>query len=178
MNVTCKADIAIFDIGISKGVALEGKKVIIRLGILFTLMAFGRNNGIYVVILIWAVLQIIYKEIRIKPAGGGIILSILLIRGSGYQAMEIDQSGLAESVGIPLQQICYTVVRDGTLTEKNGKFLEHVIPIQTIKERYSPVSADNIKFNPEFDTAFFEAHKAEFIKLYLRMLPANLPYYV
>lgn len=170
----------LFDVGISKGAVLEGKKGLIRLGVLFTLAAFGRNNGIYVVILIWTVLLIIYKEIRMKlfAAGGGIILSILLIQRSGYQAMEIDQSGFAESVGIPLQQICYTVVQDGTLTEKDEEFLEKVIPIQTIKECYSPVSADNIKFNPEFDTAFFEAHKAEFIKLYLRMLPPNLPYYV
>lgn len=170
----------LFDVGISKGAVLEGKKGLIRLGVLFTLAAFGRNNGIYVVILIWTALLIIYKDIRMRlfAVGGGVILSILLIQGPGYQAMEIDQSGFAESVGIPLQQICYTVVQDGTLTEKDEEFLEKVIPIQTIKECYSPVSADNIKFNPEFDTAFFEAHKAEFIKLYLRMLPPNLPYYV
>lgn len=168
------------DVGMSGGKVLETKKGLAWLGILFLLVAFGRNNGIYVIVLCWAVLLLCYKNIRKKlfASGGAVILLILLVQGSGYKALEIDQAGFAESVGIPLQQISYTIVQDGNLKEEDKEFIEKIIPIQTIEECYSPVSADNIKFNAEFDTAFFEENKVEFLKLYLRLLPANLPSYV
>lgn len=170
----------LFDIGISRGSVLEGKKGLARLGILFALAAFGRNNGIYVVVLCWAVLLACYKNVRKKLliAGGSVIALILLVQGPGYRALGIGQAGFAESVGIPLQQICYTVVRDGPLNEKDEEFLEQLLPIRTIEECYSPISADRIKFHPEFDAIFFEEHKAEFIKLYLKLLPSHLPAYV
>ncbi len=168
------------DVGMSGGKVLEKKKGLARLGILFLLVAFGRNNGIYVIVLCWTVLLLCYKNIRKKlfAAGGAVILLIVLVQGPGYKALEIDQAGFAESVGIPLQQISYTIVRDGNLKEEDKEFIEKIIPIRTIEENYSPVLADNIKFNSEFDTAFFEENKVEFLKLYLRLLPANLPCYV
>ncbi len=92
---------------------------------------------------------------------GGMILCILLVQGPGYQTLGIDQAGFVESVGIPIQQVSYTVVRDVALEEIEEDFLEKILPIRTIEDNYSPVLADTIKFHPEFDTSFFEAHKAE-----------------
>ena len=170
----------LFDMAMGRGEELGERKRLVQLGVLFVLTAFGRNNGIYVVLFCWLVLLLIYRKARRKlfAAGGGVILSILLIQGPGYKILGIDQAGFAESVGIPLQQVCYTVVTDGLPEGGERGFLEKIIPIETIEESYSPVSADNIKFNPEFDTAFFEQNKPGFIRLYIKLLPSHFKAYV
>lgn len=170
----------LFDVALSGGRELKDRKGIRRLCVLLTIISFGRNNGLYVAVICLAVLLIAYKDIRKKllVKGGEVLLAILLIQGPGYAAFGITQSGFAESVGIPLQQVSYTVIHDGELTEEDREFLENIIPIQAVRESYSPVSADNIKFNPEFNTAFFEENKAGFVKLYLKLLPGNLQSYV
>ncbi|MCI8592058.1 MAG: hypothetical protein HFI88_06875 [Lachnospiraceae bacterium] len=156
------------------------KKGTIRLCMLFFLVSFGRNNGIYVIILSWLILLILYKKAQKKIFAlcGGTILFILLIQGPGYKKLGIDQSGFAESVAIPLQQISYTAIHDRGFEIEDLEFLERIIPLQVIEDSYSPLSADNIKFNPEFNTAFFEENKAAFIKLYLKWFPSHFPSYV
>lgn len=168
------------DIAISNGKALTEKKGIARLCALFSLVAFGRNNGIYVVILTWIIVFLLYKRSRkqVLAICGGVILLILSIQGPGYKKLGIGQAGFAESVGIPLQQISYTVAHDQSFEKEDLEFLEEIIPIETVKESYSPISVDDIKFNSEFNTDFFEAHKKEFVKLYLKWLPTHFPAYV
>ena len=168
------------DTALEEGKKLGTKKGLMKLSILFMLVSFGRNNGIYVVVICWLTLLILFRIIRKKMliAGGVTILVILLVQGPVYTALGIDQAGFAESVGIPIQQISYTVINDQPLCEEDAVFLEKIIPLKTIKENYSPVSADNIKFNSEFNTAFFEENKKEFVKLYFRLLPEHLGSYV
>ena len=170
----------LFDIAEDGGRKLGEKKSLLWIGLLFILISFGRNNGVYVVFFCWIVLLLIYKNVRKKLLllGGGIILSVALIQGPGYKSLGIAQTGFVESVGIPLQQICYTVVTDGPLEEKEQEFLENIIPIDAIKKNYSPVSADDIKFNKEFNTSFFEQNKPGFVKLYLKLLPSHFQAYV
>lgn len=170
----------LFDVALENGKILEERKGLKQLCILFALISFGRNNGIYVVVFCWFILLLFYKHIRKKIFlwGGSTILIILLIQGPGYKICGIDQSGFAESVGIPLQQISYTSIYDGPLQETEREFLEKIIPLQIIEEDYSPVSADNIKFNAEFNTAFFEQNKADFIKMYFKLLPEHFGSYV
>ena len=169
----------LFDMAGDGGRKLGEKKSLLWLSLLFILISFGRNNGVYVVFLCWIGLLLFYKSIRKKLlTTGGVILAIILIQGPGYKALGIEQSGFAESAGIPLQQICYTVVMDGPLEEKEQAFLENIIPIETIRENYSPISVDDIKFNKEFNKAFFEENKLEFVKLYLKLLPSHFQAYV
>lgn len=168
------------DVALEEGKNLEKKRGLRQLSILFTLAAFGRNNGIYVVIFCWMILLFFFKNVRkrVFAIGGGTILAILLIQGPGYGKLGIVQAGFAESVGIPLQQISYTVVQDGEIDGEEREFLENIIPLKVIEENYSPTSVDNIKFNAEFDTAFFEQNKIGFIKLYLKLLPSHIKSYV
>lgn len=170
----------LFDMAMRRGEELGEKKRLAQLGVLFVLVSFGRNNGIYVILLCWIILLLAYKRVRKKlfVAGGGMILSILLIQGPGYKTLGIDQAAFAESVGIPLQQICYAVVTDGLPEGEEQEFLENIIPIKTIKENYSPISADSIKFNAKFNTAFFEQNKPGFIRLYFKLLPSHLRSYI
>ena len=169
----------LFDMALGGGKRLDSKKGMRELCILLLLVCFGRNNGLYFSVFFLGVLLIVYKDVRKKllVRGGGLLLAVLLIQGPGYSALGINQSGFAESVGIPLQQISYTVIHDAELSEQDGEFLEKIIPVSAIEESYSPVSADNIKFNQEFNTAFFEENKGGFVKLYLKLLPAHLRSY-
>lgn len=169
----------LFDMALGGGKRLDSKKGMRELCVLLLLVCFGRNNGLYVAVFCLGVLLIVYKDVRKKllVRGGGLLLAVLLIQGPGYNALGINQSGFAESVGIPLQQISYTVIHDAELSEQDGEFLEKIIPVSAIEESYSPVSADNIKFNQEFNTAFFEENKGGFVKLYLKLLPAHLRSY-
>ena len=170
----------LFDMAGDGGRELREKKNLLRLGLLFILIAFARNNGVYVVFLCWVVVLLSYKYVRKKLLlfGGIVILSVVLIQGPGYQLLGIAQAGFAESVGIPLQQICYTVVTDGPLEEKEEEFLGKIIPIETIKESYSPISVDHIKFNKEFNRVFFEENKAVFMELYFRLFASHPRAYV
>lgn len=172
--------IFLFDAALEEGKKLETQNGLMKLSVLFMLVSFGRNNGIYVVVICWLILLIFFRCVRKKIliAGGGTILVILLIQGPVYTALEIDQAGFAESVGIPIQQISYTVINDQPLCEEDAVFLEKIIPLKTIEKNYSPISADNIKFNSEFNTSFFEENKKEFVKLYFRLLPEHLGSYV
>lgn len=168
------------DTALKEGKNLKKKEGLRQLNILFVLVAFGRNNGIYVVVFCWLILLLFFKTVRkrVLAGGGAAILAALLIQGPGYKSLGIRQAGFAESVGIPLQQISYTVVQGGELNEEEREFLENIIPINVIKDNYSPTSADNIKFNAEFNTAFFEQNEAGFIKLYLKLLPTHIKSYI
>lgn len=170
----------LFDVALEKGKVLGENPKMIQLCILFAIVCFGRNNGIYIVVFCWLLLLLSYKCVRKKILlwGGSTIVVIVLIQGPGYKICGINQANFAESVGIPLQQISYAVINDETFTETEKIFLENLIPIKTIEEDYSPVSVDNIKFNVKFDNSFLEQNKAGFVKMYFKLLPKHLSSFV
>ncbi len=170
----------LFDMAMCRGEELKDKKRLAQLGVLFLLISFGRNNGIYVAFFCWLSFLLFYKKAgkKLLAAEGSVILAILLIQGPVYKELGINQAGFAESVGIPLQQICYTVVKDGLPEGEEQEFLENIIPIEAIEKSYSPISVDNIKFHEQFNTVFFEQNKGGFIRLYLKLLPSHFQSYV
>lgn len=172
--------IFLFDISYEGGKELETKKKLMQLSVLFMLVSFGRNNGIYVAFICWLMLLISYRRVRKKIliAGASTMLATLLIQGPIYDSLGISQAGYAESVGIPIQQISYTVINDQPLDEEDQAFLGKIIPLETMKADYTPVSSDDIKFNPEFNTSFFQENIDEFMKLYFRLLPEHFKSYV
>lgn len=171
--------LVLIDIGISEGKELEDKKGIVRLITIFILLSFGRNNGVYIVTFVWLGLLLLFKNLRkrIIIAGGSVIFAIILIQGTGYKKLGILNSGFAESVGIPLQQISYSIKYDGPLDEKDQQFIEQILPIEVIKREYTPLSADKIKFNAQFNTSFFEENKCEFVRVYFNELPKHFKAY-
>ena len=106
------------------------------------------------------------------------MIAISLIQGPGYRAMGIQPSNFAESVGIMLQQIAYSIRQNGDVSEEDRAFLEQVIPVETMCDSYVPYSPDKIKFHEQFDHVFLNTHKGEFIRVWLHMLQQNFPSYV
>lgn len=154
---------------------LAHPKTLFRLTVLCLLVAFGRNNGIYIVIATLFVLAVSYRTLWKKtvPVFFVTILSIVLIQGLGYDALNILKGHFAESVGIPLQQIGYTVKNDGYITDEQAAFLNEIMPLDKMKEAYDATSSNGIKFHQDFNNEFLEANKAEFIKVWTELLIQN-----
>lgn len=159
---------------------IASRKSLILLGILSVLTAFGRNNGIYIVCVILAVIVILCKKYwkRILIFSLLLIFSILLVQGPVYKMMGINSGSFAESVGIPLQQIGHTVANDGSITKEQKEFIDQLLPTETIKEVYNPYTVDAIKFNSNFNSSYLEEHKFEFLLTWAQLLPANLKGYI
>ncbi|HCR43190.1 MAG TPA: hypothetical protein DIV41_01290, partial [Ruminococcaceae bacterium] len=49
---------------------------------------------------------------------------------------------------------------------------------KTVREVYNPLTADNIKFNKNFDNEFLENNKAKFFKTWAGMFPHNVKEYI
>lgn len=155
-------------------------KSMIILAILGILISFGRNNGIYILLLLYFCLLIYYKKFwkRLVPLFGGVIVFIYVIQGPVYSCIGVEKGNLAESLGVPLQQIAYTVKYDGKITEEQADFLNQIIPLEKMKEVYIPYSANGVKFDEDFNDEFLEKNIVEFLKVWAELLPANFKSYV
>lgn len=170
----------LFDILESNGAFLLHPKGLASFSICCLLVAFGRNNGIYVVAAVFLALGIYLRRYLklLVPVFLSVLLVITAVQGPLYTALGIGKSEFAESVGIPLQQIGYTLKYDGKVTEDQKEFLDQILPAEKIKEVYNPESPDYIKFNPEFNNQFLENNKGKFIKVWAEMLIPNFKSYV
>ncbi|MDD3261212.1 MAG: DUF6020 family protein [Oscillospiraceae bacterium] len=144
------------------------------------LLCFLRNNGYYIVFLTLIVLAVLYRKLwkRVVPAFLALLVLVPVIQGPVYKAANIKESPFAESVAIPLQQIGYTVVKNGKMTAEQKAFVDQLLPLETIKQVYMPRTADKIKFDKGFNNAFLEKNKVQFIKVWAGMLVPNLKYYI
>lgn len=150
------------------------------LAVLCILIAFGRNNGIYIVILALACLLLFYRKVwkKLILTFAGIIAFIYIVQGPVYSLAGVEKGNLAESLAVPLQQIAYTVKNDGYITEEQKAFLNNILPLDEMKKAYLPHSVNGVKFDPEFDNEYLEEHFGEFIKVWAQMLPHNFGKYV
>lgn len=156
----------------SKGDELERASTIINYLISAFLVAFLRNNGIFVVIGCTCAIIFAYKnkKLFIKTVIIQMIVFIL-IQGPLYKVLKINGE-FRESVGPLIQQICYVVANDGNVNEEELEFINNIEKIENIKERYSPVNVDMIKYY-EFNDEFLENNKIKFIKIWISLFIKN-----
>ena len=159
-------------IAYSKGDELERVSTIINYLISAFLVAFLRNNGIFVVIGSTCAIILAYKnkKLFIKTVIIQMIVFIL-IQGPLYKALKINGE-FRESVGPLIQQICYVVANDGNVNEEELEFINNIEKIENIKERYSPINVDMIKYY-KFNDEFLENNKIKFIKIWISLFIKN-----
>lgn len=170
----------LYDIVESDGKLLCSAKGLSLLIVNCLLISFGRNNGFYVVIIVLASLLIYYRS-HYKLLLPGFLLTIIticIIQGPVYESLGIRKSHFAESVGIPIQQIGYTVSQSGEINDYELEFLNNLLQVQTIKESYRPNSPDLIKFDKSFNNEFLDSHKVEFLKVWFSIFSRNIVKYV
>lgn len=143
--------------------------------ILSVLASFLHNRVIYLVIVCFIILLLIYREKwkRLFPLFLGTAIAVLLIQGPGYSVLGIKGSNFSEAVGVQLQQVACVVANGGEINREQEEFLEQILPLETIREAYTPTSVDYLKGADGFDHDFLNAHKAEFIQLWMGLLPSN-----
>lgn len=170
----------LYDIVESNGELLCSFKSLSLLIIVSLLVSFSRNNGFYVVIIVLVTITICFRKYYkfLLPTFLSTVLLICIIQGPVYNLLGVKQSGFAESVGIPLQQIGYTLEEEGTISDSQEKFLNNLLPVDTIVESYNPISPDYIKFDPKFNNDFLNSNKGKFLRIWLEILPSNFPKYI
>ena len=159
---------------------LCSRKMKAVLSVLCLLIAFGRNNGTYIVVLVLVCLILFYRKVwkKLILTFVGIIAFIYIVQGPVYSLAGVEKGNLAESLAVPLQQIAYTVKNDGYITEEQKEFLNNILPLDEMKKAYLPHSVNGVKFDPQFDNEYLEEHFGEFIKVWAQMLPHNFGSYV
>lgn len=169
----------IFDIIEQNGEPLKKISGIIKFVILSLLIAFFRNNGIYIVIGMYLTLLIWSRKklLKFNIVNTITVIAILVIQGPVYTKLGIV-SPTEEALAIPMQQIARTVAYDGNITQEQEEFLNKILPIEKWKIRYEPCVVDSIKWDSNFDTKFLADHKGEFLKVWAQMLPSNFKEYV
>ncbi|NBJ96810.1 hypothetical protein D5282_05630 [bacterium 1xD8-48] len=144
------------------------------LGITFTMLGivFFRNNGFAVVLLTGLVLFLFYKNIRKQIFISGITVAVcfLLQNTVIFRAFDIQQTKLAEAIGMPINQIANIVSHDRELTENEKNLIEAVMPLEEIKEKYNVHYTDSIKFSESYRGYVIEQSKKTYLKLWLTLL--------
>ncbi|MFI3201036.1 MAG: DUF6020 family protein [Eubacteriales bacterium] len=156
------------DIVQSKGLQLESRNTTIQLLWLSLVVIFLRNNGIFIVVGTLLVLLLTYRK-EWKRMLFLIILCVTIsgvIKGPIYTVIGIPPSSFAESMSIPLQQVGMVIVEDGEMGEEEEAYLRKLLAFEKVKEVYSPGYTDPYKFHEDFDDAYLNETKEEFLQVW------------
>ena len=166
----------------SNGEELRKPHTIFQYLFIALFISFIRNNGIYVVVPTTFVLMIAYRNIFKRKWSIFYtlitieIIAIMIVQGPVYKYFDV-QGEFRESVGIPLQQICYVIAHEGNVTEEQLEFINNIEKIQNIRDRYAPWDVDMIKYY-EFNDKYLEENKIQFFKVWLQIFLQNPADYV
>jgi len=138
-----------------------------------------RNNGIYVFAAASAVAAFIMrrhmKRLLVSAAAALVVFVSLSSLATAVWNIHGD---FVENLGIPLQQLGYTLNNGGKFSEEDREYLYALMPEQVWNYAYRPCLVDTIKWNPQFDTAFLLETKGQFFKVWLHGLFDNFGDYV
>lgn len=135
--------------------------------LLFLLTIFIRNNGLHVMLGISIILVCICKrKVRLFL----ICLACIFVSQIPNQVVARmgQQQLFKERVGIPLQQMAATVWYGGELDDHDEQFLAQIMPLEELKNRYTPCTVDSLKWGgAPIDNAWLNENKSTFIRKWL-----------
>ncbi len=145
--------------------------------ILAFFVCFLRNNGIIIIILTTLVLYLCTRNKKFGISGGIFLLTVLFIQGPIYSHFHLNGSTFVEASAIPFSQIAYTIKNNENVSLEEVAFIDSVIPLEILKNVYTPTNFDTIKFNENFNDYIFSANKKEFLKVWFKLFPKNIGNY-
>lgn len=155
---------------ITKGKNLNVMSQKILTGLSITLVGLFRNNGIYVTLCIVILVSIIYyKNKRIVCIFIIGFIATLAIKTPIMIILNVEPSNYVESVGIPMRQIASIIVKDKYIPDYDLALISNVLSIKDIKESYTPLVSDPLKFHKNFDRDYLVEHKKEFSMLWVKL---------
>lgn len=170
--ILCVADIVLD----KKRICLKDTGYLLKFFTLGFFVAFTRNNGKYIVFLTIAVLlaakiRKIFKYKKMALLFLSLILSISVIQGPIYDKMNYNMDTATESLGIPLQQLCYLVYYDYDLTEDELNYINTIVSTASIKKNYTPCIFDSVKwYAPDFRDDSIQQSPARFFYYYTKIV--------
>ncbi len=166
----------IYDIVNTKGKILENDKYAVKAIIIMGLLTIIRNNGIFTILILMAILFVRYKKSAkyvLKLSIG--VLSIFMI--PRLLPSEYKREGLfQESVAVPLQQLVYTMKYE-SLNEEDMEYLNKIMDTDAMVETYNPYCIDEIKWSLIFRRDYLNDTKDTFIKVWLKNFPNHVEGY-
>jgi hypothetical protein len=141
------------------------------------IMAGFRSNGLIIAVGTGLVVFCIYRRYRRRLAI--VFISAIFCATIVNSVLTPDDVKplFQEKIGIPLQQVAAVVNKGTTLTESQKEYLFRLLP-EDKWSSYGTGCVDNIKWNDEFDREYLNETKAEFIKVWLELLPNNIGVYM
>ena len=139
-----------------------------------------RNNGIYVILGV-AVLAVFFVRRHLKRFLAASLAALMIFGGAtalAKRVWSIYDDSTVESFGIPLLQLGYTINHDGEFDPQDEAYLFRLMPEEVWNYAYRPCLVDPIKWNPQFDLAFLEETKSEFLAVWARGLMDNPRAYI
>ena len=170
----------LYDMIKSKGELFADKKEGIKLSVLFLLASMLRNNAMYIAIVMAVIFLFVYKKYRRQI----LVIFVCAIglfqiwKGPVFDAMGIKMQSFAEAASIPLQQVGYVLWEGKTFSDEDMAFLEKLMPAEKVKEVYTAGLTDPYKFDEEFDDAFLNENKGQFLKVWWHGCQEHLVSYV
>lgn len=140
------------------------------------LVAFFRNGGILIFIVLGVALLVYCKRSR-KYIGLATIVGsvvILLVQGPIYDFAGITASPFMESMSIPAQQIGY-VASQNDLSDSEKAMLSKYVNVDKLAESYTPMDADPAKNC--FDYYAVEQDKGGFLRAWTEVLKSHFGSY-
>lgn len=168
----------LFDTWETKGENLKDLKTSI-LCCLYLALSLMRGNGIYISIFVLICMLVVARKMWKRLSIYALALVVAFSGISIFESCLGVKHLFKETVGIPLQQIAATVCLDGEITQEQAEFIDQVLPIDFIKEKYDPYTSVPLKWGgAPLDDDFLYEHKAEFLKVWAQMLIPNFNIYV
>jgi len=144
------------------------KRNLILTAIIMILVVLFRNNGIYVLFLLFPFAMVFFKKYykKIILVFAITFLVYFLWKSVVFKIFNISDGSVREALSIPLQQIARTVrEHQDSLTEKEKNEISNFFIDDNIGKLYSSRLSDPVKSN--FDDEYFKENKIDFIKLWI-----------
>lgn len=147
-------------------------------------MCLIRHNGLYGYILTAVIVLMVMiadarrnkekTETKKRLASAFTIIGITIliagiIKGPVQSACGVKKGDYAHNLAVPLQQLARTVCCNGSISDSDIQKLTKINSIEYIKNNYEPGGADNmIQWLVAGDSEYFEAHKSEYLGIWVR----------
>lgn len=172
------------DFAWSRGrVVLESKAWLVLFIVSSLLMAFLRNNGVYILLVVGMCLAFLFVYALMKNRSefsrcclkalfvvGMPLIAFAVVTGPIYSAAGVQPSEESEALGVPLNQMARVAALDGEMTETDREYLDSIISIEEYAKRYRPCCTDMLKWSDGFNN---EALKDGMWEHWLSMLIFN-----
>lgn len=168
----------LYDTWETEGANLKKPGTIIR-SAAYLALSLMRGNGVYISVFVLVCMLLVARKMWKQILVYVLILAVACTMVSGFEKILGVKHLFKETAGIPLQQMAAVVATDGEITAEQAEFINRVLPLDFIREKYDPYTSVPLKWGGSpLDDDFLYEHKAEFLGVWAQMLVPNFKTYV